>query len=783
MKSLVEKRYFTIKYIILSLFLLGSISICAQNTSTITGKILDAKNNQPLPYATLRFMDISGNTSQWLSGTISDDNGVFSINQIPNGKYQLQVTSVGYRTANKTFEITTPATINAGVIYLQDSLLFIAETLIVADRIQGKSETDKTIYYINNKMLSATGNAPELLRHIPGVQVDLKQNISINGQSNILLFVDGKERDKSYISQLSPSTIDKIEVLDTPPPNYDGNVSGVINIVLKKENVSGFSGHLFSEIPLSSEVIYMFPTYRLNYNYNKINLYTSYNGEINYENIDEKISRQIIGKTAITNLSSVQYVRQKNLSHKFHYGIDYHLTPKDVFNFYGFLNPYSYEQDGNVILQATGNSGWEARREETDKNKNRLNSLYYKHLFNTEKRELTIDISHAHIRSENKVSYQNDMENQTNTERPGQTTFVWKVDFINPLNEHLNWSSGIKMKTRDMHDNTSDGFRFNEQVYALYSSLNYQTPNFNVNLGLRAENAKTKLNENQHNSSFSLLPYVAFHYQISQYSDLYLSYRRSVNRPSVYSLNPYTYIDDPYTLRKGNPLLSSEFRNQIQLEYSTRFKSNYMSARLFYETRSHAINHLTYLNDNRIFVTQAHNLGNIHQYGLQLAGALKFGIVSVNPSFRFYNQSTFANNTAKRYGVANKNNLVVESSISSILSFKKSFALSAIFQYATPKENIQNNAFCEALYFISLDKTFKKNLKVGIVSALPFAKTFVYQGSEIQSTTFTSEYTGNLKLPTVPLMFRLSYRFNSGKNRNILTREKEYVDTRPKQGF
>ena len=62
------------------------------------------------------------------------------------------------------------------------------------------------------------------------------------------------------------------------------------------------------------------------------------------------------------------------------------------------------------------------------------------------------------------------------------------------------------------------------------------------------------------------------------------------------------------------------------------------------------------------------------------------------------------------------------------LSFKNDFALSVIFQYETANENIQDDIYNEALYFISLDKTFNNNLKVGIVSALPFAENFIYQG-------------------------------------------------------
>lgn len=766
-----------------------SVNLFAQNASTITGKVLDAKNNEPLPFATIFITDISDTVSQQTRGTISDDNGNFTIDQIQNGKYNLQVSSVGYKKAGKKVEISSAKVIDAGIFLLQDSSLLLAEIVIHANRVKGKSETDRTIYYINNKLLLATGNSIDLLSHIPGVQVDLKQNISVDGNPNIMLYVDGKERDKSYVSQLNPSQIERIEVINTPPSNYDGNVSCLINIVLKKEKTTGVSGHIFSEIPTSQSIVYLFPTYNLNYSYNKINLYTSYNGEINYEDLVEITNRQIFENTSFTDLHSVQQVRQKNLSHKFHCGIDYHLTDKDIINFYGFYNQYSYEQDGNVIVQATGNasSDWEAQKEETDLNRNIFNSLYYKHLFNDKGREIAVDISNANNRSENVVIFNNNSEDgtlfHTNTENPEQTATSMKIDFSSPFNEKFKLSTGVKVKFHNMQDNTSDEFSYSEHTNALYGALNYKKQKFNFNIGLRFENAKTELSNNRNKSLNTFLPYIACHYKINEHNDLYLSFRSSINRPSVYMLNQYTYTDDPYTIRKGNPLLKPEMNNRLQLEHSIRFKSNYISSRLFYETITDALNNLTYLNNSNLFVTQVQNLGSIHQHGLQLTGVLTMGMLTINPSFRFYNQSTLGNSLAKQYGIENKNNLVFESGISSILSFKNDFALSLIFQYETAKENIQDNTYDEALYFISLDKTFKKNLKVGIVSALPFVKYFIYQGSKVHSPDFSSSYAGNLKLPTILLIFRVNYQFNTGMNRANIKREKEDIETRPKKGF
>lgn len=671
---------------------------------------------------------------------------------------------------------------------ITDSLI-LDEIVIYGNRIKVKSESGKTTYLINNKLLSATGNTLNLLSHIPTVQVDLKQNISVDGYTNIMIYVDGKERDKSYLSQLNPSHIDQIEVISAPRSNYEGDVSRVLNIIIKKEKSIGVSGHIFSEIPTSKSIVYLFPAYSLNYNNNKINLYTSYNGEINLEDIDEITNRQLFNNSSYTNINSVHKVRQKNLSHKFHFGIDYHLSDRDIINYYGFYNQYSYEQDGDVTVQAEGHLSnvWEAHKEETDLNSNFLNSLYYKHLFGDNGGEIIVDISSSINRSDNTVNFINNIEVgtpfHTNTEKPEQTANSIKIDFSFPINEKLKLSSGLKKKTTDMWDDITDNFSYSENTNSVYGVINYKKQRIDLTIGLRFENSKTEFRNSQNKSLSTLLPYFAVNYKINELSNLNLSLRSSINRPSVYMLNKYTYTDDPFTIRIGNPLLIPEQSNLLQLEHSIRFKSNYISTNLFYETITDAINNLTYIYDSNIFLTQMQNLGSINQYGLQLSGVLTMGMFTFSSSYRFYNQYTYINSLAKQYGVENKSNLVFESGISSILSFKNDFALSLIFQYKTAREYIQDNTYDEALYFISLDKTFKNKLKVGLVSALPFANSFIYQGSQVQSSDFTSHYTGNLRLPTIPLMLRVNYQFNFGINRSNIKREMDSIEIRQKKGL
>ena len=133
--------------------------------------------------------------------------------------------------------------------------------------------------------------------------------------------------------------------------------------------------------------------------------------------------------------------------------------------------------------------------------------------------------------------------------------------------------------------------------------------------------------------------------------------------------------------------------------------------------------------------------------------------------------------------IADKNRLGLESGLSAIASFKLDIACALTLQYNSAKYDIQGSSFSDVLYFLSIEKTFKQKIKVGIVSAMPFTRSFTYNGSEIDGPDFHSSYEGNVKMSPIPFWFKLGFQFESGKNRNKISREKEEVDNRPKKGF
>ena len=277
------------------------------------------------------------------------------------------------------------------------------------------------------------------------------------------------------------------------------------------------------------------------------------------------------------------------------------------------------------------------------------------------------------------------------------------------------------------------------------------------------------------------MPNLSFHYKLTKSQNINAGYGRSINRPHIYQLDPAVSISDPYTVNKGNPFLVPEVRNSMFLEYTVQFNGNFVSSRLFCNITTSAISNLVFVNDTGAFEIQRQNLGTIRQYGLQLTGTTKLGIVTLNPYFRLYILNTLVNDLARQYLIENRHSLGVESGLSAILSFKKDISLSLLFQYATPKNNIQENAFSDPLYIIMAEKTIMHKVKAGLVCAIPLKKNMVYRGSEIDVSNFYCTYKGILEVPSFPVWFRLSYQLNAGSKREKINRGQDEFENIPKK--
>jgi hypothetical protein len=756
----------------------------------IKGQLKEQKSLQGVAFATIALRGSKDSTL--ITGTASNIAGEFNMESLISGKYCLIISAIGYN--RKTINIDLTDNYDAGTILIQEKSVTLGEIVVVGERIKAKAESDRITYFMNKKMYDVSNNGIDLLTYIPGVRVDLMKNISLEGSQNIKILVDGIERDKNFLSQLSASQIDKVDVITTPDSRYDSDITGVVNIILRKDELSGINGHIHVEIPTSQSVIYAFPDYSLNYSFKRINLYTSYNGELSYFDIIQKSARNYQNSAALE-INSDQILRQKDWSHRFHYGFDYILNDKNLINFYGYYNPYSNELNGivNMIARMDGvvDQQWSALKKDEDINRSAFYSLYYKHGFKKAGREISIDLTYVSFKAENTTSYLTTLNtysenptDQLNTVKPRQNSVSFKIDYSSPVTSKFRFDTGIKTKSQKMYDNQSSEFKYLENIFSLYGTIAYSLPKITMSAGIRAEESISRLTDNFNKNLFVLMPVATIDYKPVPKRDIKLSYSSTVYRPNIYELNPYISTVDPYTTENGNPDLKPEIRRNISIDFSGSNDNNYVSLQLFFKQRVDAINHFAFINDAGVIETSVENLGNIYGYGFQLTGALKpVKAVAFNPYFKLINISTQANNTARLYGINNNHRMSYETGLSAIVSFKYDISASLQFQYKSPQIEFQGLSFSDALYFISLEKTFRKNFKIGVTSAVPLVKRFTYQGQEIKGMNFYSQSEGNIRLPAFPVWLKFEYQFNSGKKISNITRSKEETDKMPRKGF
>lgn len=791
MKSLAEKT----KWILLLLAThLITQAATAQNDPCFKGIVKDFLSGEPVPYATIALLNEAD--SGLVTGTVSNIDGEFEVRYTRGGDYIIRVSHMSYEPVAMGFSTIDSSRCPYRTILLKERSLEMDKLVVVGQRIKAREGVSKTTFFIDDKIQKASHTGVDVLKHIPGIQVNFNREVSLAGGSNIVVLVDGKERDMDFVRQLDARQIEKVEVTEMPGAQYDADVSGVVHLKLK-ERLRGVRGQVYLEAPASQSEVYIMPHYNLQYSMERFNFYTSYNGDVRKFDVVEKSNRSFQEAQGSGDVRSIRHLIQNEWSHRFHYGVDYYMNEKNRFNFYGFYNPYSSEFDGEVEFLAQGDDMddlfWSAEKEDTDKNAMTFYSLYYKHLFK-EEQTISLDMSYYNLRAENVTRYFPDDApgnipfDPANRSMPLKNSLFMKLDFTSPLSGRWNLDAGLKSTLHLLEDRHLDAFKYRKRILAAYGQVSYRVSGkkdeFSMNGGVRVEQSRSGLKDGFSYEDLSFLPHGVVNYSFGSVGNLRFSFKRSLIRPDVYQLNPFVTMDDPLSSYQGNERLKPEFHNNLFLEYSFRWGGNYLSTRLFHHRVQDVIYPLTRLNEDHLFETRVDNLGSITQYGIQWRSALKFHpAVTVNPYFSLFEISSRVDPSAAGYGIENRRHWAYRSGVSAIVTLKHHFTASLQFQYNSPQIRIQGKSFSDPLYFLSLEKTIHKKYKVGITSGLPFTRSFTYQGSEMQGMNFHGHSRSNIRMSAFPVWLKFSYRFSSGKKTGMMQREKEQVDDRCIKGF
>jgi len=612
----------------------------------ITGRITDSLQ-QPLIGATVRLT--AG--AKTILVTVSDTAGHYHF-ETSAGTYRLEATMTGYGavsygpfTANAALEVPgMRLRLQARVL---EAVTVTAKLPVVEEKI------DRKIVNVA-AMNAATGsNILELLQKLPGVTVDENGTISLKGKSGVLLMIDDKptylsaEALAGYLRSLSASALDKIELMDNPPAQYDAAGSaGAINIRLKKQTKPGLNGDVSASYRLADHASH-FESLNLNYHQDKINLFAN----VGYN--EQHTTRLLDLERDYTHSTFTQSSYFSPVSHNGNVllGADYTLSPKTSIGI-TLSGNWSPVSDRNPVTSMISHPGGLSDSLITALNTTQSHfdrdalGLNFRHQFAADGQVLTASLDKLDFNTGTDQVFTNQTSvsgipatAQTITDNLPVTIHIYagKADYSQPLGKKGELAAGIKSSAVQTNNaanyfDLSDGastpdntltnrFLYRENINAIYVSVKGHFERYELQAGLRAENTNNSGhqlgNAVQPDSSFSnhytdLFPtlYMLRKLDSAGTSSLLLSYGRRINRPYYQDLNPFITLLDQFTEFSGNPFLKPSFASNYQLAW--RYKGMLTLAANY----NHAadIMNETITQQGGVFISRPGNIGDYKWY-------------------------------------------------------------------------------------------------------------------------------------------------------------------------
>jgi outer membrane receptor protein involved in Fe transport len=682
------------KLLLLGAFLI-TLTIQAQTSvkkeflksGTITGKVLDATLNEPLPYVSIVVKNTKG---EIITGGITNDNGIFKIESIPVGKHSVSIQYVGYKTI--TLEATIDkknTTVNLGVIKIEEAATGLDEVTIVAETSTIQQKVDRKVITIG-KDLAATGTASELMVGIPSVSIDQQTgDISLRGNQNVRVMVDGKLSNiptAQLLRQIPSTAIKSIELITNPSAKYNPEgMSGIINIVLHKNTLIGFNGNF--SIGLAHEEQAKFNSaLGLNYRNGKFNLYGNYSNNISKNQNRGNISRPD------NNSEQLFSFLDSRKSHLYKVGLDFYLNDKNTISFFTNQNVSDNSTLGSTKAFFFDDSNFNQSQTFVSKDDN-SSSQYnfdYKLDFEKEGHNIELEADYNIYDSKNPLNYKfqlgntNDFRDFNETDRERTTI---NLDYVNPLSETTKLELGLQARlfntdisysstgesfnaSGDLRPTPSTDFDYTRDIYSAYASFSKKFEKWTYQIGARLESVNVdaiaierEVNSNDintitfNNDYFEVYPSAFFTYTPSEKNSYQLSYSRRVDRPGIGQVNPIREWATPLLSSFGNINLEPQFTNSLEVNYTRQLKKGSVTAGVFYRLISDEINRALFVdrtdvNSGRLILTHD-NFDDTAAYGFELSSNYRPTTWwSINGSFDLYSQ--------KQKGISERLNAPIE---------------------------------------------------------------------------------------------------------------------------
>jgi len=602
---------FKIKSAILFLFLTVSFLGFSQGQPKgkkvkISGKVLEKSTGLPLEYTTITLKDV--NDPKDVTGGITNPKGDFDF-AVNTGTYDITIEFLSFKKIEikqKSIQSNT----NLGTFSLIDDSTQLNEVTIKAERPMVEMKLDKRVYNVGNDLMSKGGTVSDILDNVPSVTVDSDGTVSVRGNSDVRILVDGRPVTATNVNdalkQIPADAVDKIEVVTNPSARYDAEGGGgVLNIILKKGKNQGVNGSVTANGGLSAnQNKNLMPsnqalTANVNYKTKKVNWFTTI-GYFDRNNPgNSTVNTQYLNADGTTNshINQYSYNEKKSEGANINLGADWDVTKSltwgnsvNIRNSHGG-NPqtvtYNYFDAGNNPTSTSYRVN-----EQYNKSENLDYNTNLTKKFKKEGHKLTINGTFAktHEIAPTTIFSQDQNFATTKTESTQNIQDIKRAmaqaDYVLPFGKAGQFEAGYK---GDFNSNVSaytagqvvggayqpyaqftNTLQYLERINALYTQVGAKVNKFSYLFGLRYENSSIDINQlatsEFHKKRYAnLFPSAFFTYEVNTGTSISLSYSKRISRPRGMQINPFSNYSSNINFFKGNPDLNPAYTDAYNL--------------------------------------------------------------------------------------------------------------------------------------------------------------------------------------------------------------------------
>ena len=582
------------------------------------GSVADSTSGQPLEYASISLVNMR--SDEVVTGALSDKTGRFTIREIPLGKYTAVVEFIGYAAKE-----ISPINIfpgegggieqNLGNIQLRISSVNLAQIEVLGES-QFIQTIDKQIFTVGKNLAASGGSGEDVLNQVPTVAVDIDGNITLRGDANVTVLIDGKKVGfdrRSMVDNLQASMIEKVEVITNPSAKYDPDgVGGIINLILRRGAFEGFNGNTslsageYNKNNISGNLNYRTDTWNVfsSTSYRTGERYSKGLRQFDYLYFDPSDSIRYLHQVT-------KRIRNSN-NISFRFGGDLYPNPTTTISYTSTFSKRN--QDSREIVETTRPVVSILDVREKGQENDWDHSLSYENKFDSKDRKLNADISYG-------IGRENETEKNLGNEvkdHHGHKSIIASFDYEDKLGESFDLEAGFKTTLKTLGDDLffQDGtydYLYGEDIYALYTTLGYEiNDRLGLKGGLRFEQVETKaevsgdttiatgithfiinqaVKKDVIDEPYSqFYPSVFLNFKLTEKEQIQFGYSKRVNRPRTRSLNPFPReMLDTTHIRTGNPYVKPEYSDVMEINFSSNSRKFNFNTGISYKHTTDAI--------------------------------------------------------------------------------------------------------------------------------------------------------------------------------------------------